>query len=91
MKTTAEVKQQSDGQLRFVAARLNQWDITSLIDTTELDVKELTSKVKAGENVSVVVEIKDIAVEDVIRKLMGYANHNYVQAVYGIPESFRFP
>jgi hypothetical protein len=91
MKTTAELKQRSDGTLQFIAARLNKWDITSLVDTTELDVKGLTYKVKAGESVTVVVEIKDNAVEDVIRRLMGYANHNYVQAVYGIPESFRFP
>ena len=77
--------------LQFIAARLNQWDITSLVDTTELDVKALTKMVKAGEDVSVVVEIKDNAVENVIRKLMGYANYNYVQSVYGIPESFRFP
>ena len=91
MKTTVELKQRSDGTLQFIAARLNQWDITSLVDTTELDVKELTNKVKAGDQVSIIVEIRDNAVEDVIRKLMGYANHNYIQAVYGIPESFRFP
>ncbi|MGI0037332.1 MAG: hypothetical protein ACRD99_03135 [Nitrososphaera sp.] len=43
------------------------------------------------EPVVVDVEISDKVVEQVINKLWGYAKHNYLQAVYGIPESFRFP
>lgn len=90
MRTTAEVRE-SDGKLQFLAARLNQWDITSFVNTTELDVKALERKVKIGKDVSVAVEINDSVVEDVIRKLMGYAKENFLQTAYGIPESFRFP
>jgi len=91
MKTTAEVKKQSDNKLQFIAAKLDNWDITHLIDASKVDVKALEQKLKKGETVVVEVEISDKAVEQVISKLWGYAKHNYLQAVYGIPESFRFP
>jgi hypothetical protein len=92
MKTTAEVKQGSDGKLQFLAARLDNWDITKLVDTSKIvGVKTLEQKVKSGKPAVVDVEISDKVVEDVINRLWGYAKYNYVQAVYGIPESFRFP
>jgi hypothetical protein len=92
MKTTAEVRmQKSDDKLQFLAARLDKWDITHLVDTSKVDVKALEKKVKNGEAVEIEVEINDKAVEQIINKLWGYAKHNYVQSVYGIPESFRFP
>ena len=91
MKTTAEVKRQSDGKLQFLAARLDNWDITNLVDASKVDVKALEQKVKTGKPVEIEVVISDKAVEKVISKLWGYAKYNYVQAVYGIPESFRFP
>lgn len=95
MRTTAEVRIQKDKEekenLQFLAARLDNWDITNLVDTSKVDVKALEQKVKNGEAVAVEVEISDKAVEQVISKLWGYAKYNYVQAVYGIPESFRFP
>lgn len=92
MKTTAEVRmQESDNKLQFLAAKLDNWDITHLVDTSKVDVKALEQMVTNGESVVVEVEINDKAVEQVISKLWGYAKHNYVQAVYGIPESFRFP
>jgi len=91
MKTTAEVSQRSDGKLQFLAARLDMWDITNLVDTSKFDVRALERKVKAGKPVKVEVDISDKTIEQVINKLWGYAKYNYVQAVYGIPESFRFP
>jgi hypothetical protein len=93
MKTTAEVRMQKEGdnKLQFLAARLDNWDITSLIDTSKIDVKALEQIAKKGETVTVEVEISDKAVEQVISKLWGYAKANYIQAVYGLPESFRFP
>jgi hypothetical protein len=95
MKTTAEVRIQKDKEgkesLQFLAARLNHWDITNLVDTSKVDVKTLETNVKKREAVVVEVEISDRAVEQVIDKLWGYAKYNYIQAVYGIPESFRFP
>jgi hypothetical protein len=94
MKTTAEVRIQKDNEgkekLHFLAARLNNWDITNLVDTSKVDVRALEQKIKKGA-VVVEVEISDKIVEDVINRLWGYAKHNYIQAVYGIPESFRFP
>lgn len=62
-----------------------------MVDATKVDVKALEQKTRKGETVVVEVEISDKAVEEVISKLWGYAKHNYLQAVYGIPESFRFP
>jgi hypothetical protein len=92
MKTTAEVRmQKGDDKLRFLAARLDNWDITNLVDTSKVDVKALETIVKKGEGVVIEVEISDKAVEQVLNKLWGYAKYNYIQAVYGIPESFRFP
>jgi hypothetical protein len=91
MRTTAEVRKTSGGKLQFLAAKMDNWDVTNLVDMTKLDVNALEQKVKKGEPVSVVVEISDAAVEQVVNKLWGYAKANYVQAVYGIPESFRFP
>ena len=97
MKTTAEVKVQKDKEgkekLQFLAARLDNWDITNLVDESKIvNVKALKEKAKMSKkNVYVEVELGDKIVEDVISRLWGYAKYNYVQAVYGIPESFRFP
>jgi hypothetical protein len=92
MKTTAEVRmQEGEDKLQFLAAKLDNWDITHLVDTSKVDVKALETIVKKGESVIIEVEISDKAVEQVINKLWGFAKYNYVQAVYGIPESFRFP
>lgn len=97
MKTTAEVRVQKDKEgtekLQLLAARLDNWDVTNLVDDAKIvDVKALKEMLKIGEgSVFVDVELKDKAVEDVINRLWGYAKYNYVQAVYGIPESFRFP
>ena len=97
MKTTAEVKLQKDKEgkekLQFLAARLDNWDVTSLVDVSKIvDVKKLKDKLKI-DNASafIEVELSDKVVENVINRLWGYAKYNYVQAVYGIPESFRFP
>ena len=97
MKTTAEVKLQKDKEgkekLQFLAARLDNRDVTSLVDVSKIDdVKKLKDKLKI-DNVSafVEVELSDKVVENVINRLWEYAKYNYVQAVYGIPESFRFP
>jgi hypothetical protein len=85
------MQKEGDNKLQFLAARLDNWDITSLIDTSKIDVKALEQIAKKGETVTVEVEISDKAVEQVISKLWGYAKANYIQAVYGLPESFRFP
>jgi len=69
MKTTAEVRKQGDGKLQFLAARLDNWDITYLVDTSKVDVKALEQIVKEGEAVIVEVEISDKAVEQVISRL----------------------
>ena len=97
MKTTAEVKVQKDKEgkekLQFLAARLDNVDVTNLVDDSKIvNAKALKDKVKVGRgSVFVEVELSDKVVEHVISTLWGYAKHNYVQAVYGIPESFRFP
>ncbi|GEM_PF-3141453 len=92
MKTIAEVRKTSDGKLQFLAAKMDSWDVTNLVDTSKVDLKGLeVSIAKQREPVLVEVEISDKAVEQVISELWGYAKANYVQAVYGIPESFRFP
>jgi hypothetical protein len=95
MRTTTEVrlqKHEDKETLQFLAARMDNWDVTSMVDTTKLDVKALEKQVTGSKDPVVVdVEISDKAVEQVITKLWGYAKYNYVQAVYGIPESFRFP
>jgi hypothetical protein len=95
MRTTAEVRlQTTEGKqtLQFLAARMDNWDVTDLVDKSGLVLKDLEKAViGAKEPVVVNIEISDKAVEQVIVKLWGYAKHNYVQAVYGIPESFRFP
>ena len=95
MKTTAEVRLQTkEGKqtLQFLAAKLDNWDVTSLVDSSKLDVKGLEKQAVGGiQPLFVEVEISDKAVEHAISRLWGYAKQNYVQAVYGIPESFRFP
>lgn len=96
MRTTTEVRLQNQGgteTLQFLAAKMDNWDVTSLVDTSKLDSKGLENQVRSGgdDPVMVDVEISDKVVEQVIYKLWGYAKHNYIQAVYGIPESFRFP
>ncbi|HJS83523.1 MAG TPA: hypothetical protein VJ742_11890 [Nitrososphaera sp.] len=95
MKTTTEVRLQNQGgkeTLQFLAAKMDNWDVTSLVDASKLDVKGLEKLVRNGQDDPVVVdvEISDKVVEQVINKLWGYAKHNYLQAVYGIPEIFRF-
>ena len=95
MKTTTEVRLQNQGgkeTLQFLAAKMDNWDVTSLVDASKLDVKGLEKLVRNGRDDPVVVdvEISDKVVEQVINKLWGYAKHNYLQAVYGIPEIFRF-
>lgn len=97
MKTTAEVRVQKDKEgkekLQFLAARLDNWDVTNLVDESKIvNVKALKEKAKTSKNsVFVEVDLSDKVVERTINTLRGYAKHNYVQAVYGIPESFRFP
>ena len=95
MRTATKVRFQKQGgkeSLQFLAAKMDNWDVTSLVDATKLDIKGLEKQVRTGQDEPVVeVEISDKAVEQVINKLWGYAKHNYIQAVYGIPESFRFP
>jgi hypothetical protein len=95
MRTTTEVRLRTEADketLQFLAAKMDHWDVTSLVDTTKLDVEGLKKRAKiAAEPVVIDVEISDRGVEQVINKLWGYAKFNYVQSVYGIPESFRFP
>ena len=96
MRTRTEVRLQKQGgkdTLQFLAAKMDNWDVTSLVDASKLHVKGLEKQVSIGtdEPVVVDVEISDKVVEQVISKLWGYAKYNYLQAVYGIPESFRFP
>ncbi len=96
MKTTTEVRLQMQGEketLQFIAAKMNYWDVSSLIDTSKLDVEGLKRKarVRSNEPVVVDVEISDRTIEQVITELWGSTKDHYLQSVYGIPESFRFP
>jgi hypothetical protein len=96
MKTTTEVRLQKQGDkemLQFIAAKMNYWDVTGLVDTSKLDVEGLKKKARTGSNepVFIDVEISDRTIEQVITKLWGSSKDHYLQSVYGIPESFRFP
>lgn len=92
MKTLAEVKQVGDSDaFQFLATKLDNWDITAHVDTSNIDRKEIKEKLVKGESVFVTVELKDEVIEKALVKLGGIARQNYVMTVYGIPESFRFP
>lgn len=96
MRTTTEVRLQNQGgkeTLQFLAAKMDNWDVTGLVDASKLDVKGLEKQVRVGREDPVIadVEISDKVIEQVIVKLWRHAKNNYLQAVYGIPESFRFP
>jgi hypothetical protein len=73
MRTTAEVRlQTTEGKqtLQFLAAKMDNWDVTSLIDTSSLDVKGLEKQtVGATEPVVIEVDISDRAIEQVINRL----------------------
>ncbi|AIF84435.1 hypothetical protein NTE_02383 [Candidatus Nitrososphaera evergladensis SR1] len=93
MKTLAEVKHRGgdNNSFQFIASKLDNWDITAHVDTSGMNLKEVEKRLVSGEQVFVVVEIKDEIVEKAFVRLGGVARQQYVLAVYGIPESFRFP
>ena len=77
MKTTAEVKLQKDKEekekLQFLAARLNNWDLTSLVDISKFDdVKKLKAKLKI-DNVSALLK-SSLATRSLKTSLTDYGN-----------------
>ncbi|MGI0037333.1 MAG: hypothetical protein ACRD99_03140 [Nitrososphaera sp.] len=51
MRTTTEVRLQKQGgkeTLQFLAAKMDNWDVTSLVDASKLDAKGLEKQVRIG-------------------------------------------